>query len=162
MGLSKEEIINLASRYIDKADMVDFPHENDVFALMVRPKVPDSTPLKGLTFVGYCICKEYIYDETAKPLGKWLFMHYVSLSNYPPIAEVLRLQPPHVTTGEFDNTDRTVTFCFIKVTAKDTASISFYDNSDEALQEEPIQEEVVKEKIVKFRTKSSKSSIKKD
>ncbi|MDO5577400.1 MAG: hypothetical protein Q4F84_09995, partial [Fibrobacter sp.] len=78
------------------------------------------------------------------------------------IAEVLRLQPPHVVTGEFDNADRTVTFSFIKVTAKDTASISFYDNPEEPLSEEPLPEEVVKEKIVKFRTKSSKVSKKKD
>lgn len=117
MSLSKEEIIDYAARYVAPEEQTDFPHNNDVFCLMGR-KIADDQILpadKGWEFNGYGLCQGYTLDDVEKPIGKWLWMHFLSLSIFPPAPQVLKLQPPHVVKGRFQNSDRSGEFKFVKV-----------------------------------------------
>ncbi len=108
MLLSREEIIELALRYISEDEITDFPQEDDLFCFMER-KVPEGKVLKeseGWHFGGYAICKGYEYDTESKPEGKWLWFNFVSLNTFPPTRQNLKLQPPHIAKGIFMNSDR--------------------------------------------------------
>lgn len=108
MPLSREEIIELALRYISEDEITDFPQEEDLFCFMER-KVPEGKVLKeseGWHFGGYAICKGYEYDHESKPAGKWLWFYFVSLNTFPPTRQNLKLQPPHIARGIFMNSDR--------------------------------------------------------
>lgn len=117
MDLSRPEIIDLAHRYVPAEELSDFPYNGDLFCLLVRP-VPADRVLpeeEGWLFNGYGICLNYTYDEEAKPRGKWLWMHFASLSSFPPVAQVLRLQPPHIVKGRFQSIDRSHEIRMLKV-----------------------------------------------
>jgi hypothetical protein len=117
--LSKQEIIDLASRYTSPEEIVDFPHDGDLFCLLQRV-LPDNAVLaddKGWTFAGYGICSGYVIDETEMPAGKWLWMHFVSLAAFPPISQTLKLQPPHIAKGRFESPDRKIEFRILKIAA---------------------------------------------
>ncbi|MBN1578254.1 MAG: hypothetical protein JW913_16965 [Chitinispirillaceae bacterium] len=118
MGLSKEEIVDLALRYIPSKEVSDFPYDGDLFCLLIRQPPADRVPAEeeGWGFSGYGVCIGYSRDEEAKPPGKWLWMHFASLSSFPPVAQVLRLQPPHVIKGRFQSADRTHEIRIVKVT----------------------------------------------
>jgi hypothetical protein len=109
MGLSRDEIIELASRYVTVAEMVDFPYDGDIFCLLIRTISTDKV-LKddeGWGFGGYGLCIEYTLEEETKPAGKWLWMQFASLDRFPPSQQVFKLQPPHVAKGQFQNPERT-------------------------------------------------------
>ncbi|MBN1307976.1 MAG: hypothetical protein JXA18_08675 [Chitinispirillaceae bacterium] len=118
MGLSKEEIVDLALRYISPEAVADFPYHGDLFCLLIRPLPADRVLAEeeGWGFSGYGVCIGYSRDEEAKPPGKWLWMHFASLSSFPPAAQVLRLQPPHVIRGRFQSADRKHEIRMVKVT----------------------------------------------
>ena len=114
MTLTNKEIINLALRYIPEDEIIDFPGEGDLFCFLER-RLPEKKVLKdneGWSFAGYGICKGYDYDHESKPKGKWLWFHFVSLNTFPPTRQFLKLQPPHIARGIFQNMQRT---CEIKI-----------------------------------------------
>jgi len=117
MSMSRDEIIGLASRYLSKDEIINFPFNGDLFAILAR-EIPPDRVLKddeGWMFSGYGQCLMYSIDEDVKPRGKWLWMHFVSLQEFPPTAELIRLQPPHVAKGSFQTPDRTKEIRFIRI-----------------------------------------------
>jgi hypothetical protein len=108
MQLQKEDVIQYASRYIDRSDMKEFAGPGELFAMFQREKDPARAPDddSGWEFMGYGYCRGYILDEQAKPRGKWLWMEHLFLGVYPPLRQSLRLQPPHVVLGRFSSADR--------------------------------------------------------
>jgi hypothetical protein len=125
MGISRDEIIDLASKYISPDELTDFPFDGDLFCLLIRATpenevVPDE---EGWTFRGYGICVGYTIDEESKPRGKWLWMHFASLDSFPPVTQILKLQPPHVVKGRFQNPERTHEIKMLKVDASNIGNI---------------------------------------
>jgi hypothetical protein len=117
MFLSQQEIIDYASRYVASKEMLDFPGDGDLFCLIGRD-LPEGKILgeeDGWVFQGYGICIGYTLDQEATPVGKWLWMHFASLTVFPPAEQVFKLQPPHVVKGRFQNPDRTKEYRIIKV-----------------------------------------------
>ena len=117
MSLSREEIVDLAGRYVPEGEVSDFPYNGDLFCLLVRSLPADRVPEEeeGWAFNGYGVCLNYTYDEKAKPRGKWLWMHFASLTSFPPASQVLKLQPPHVVKGRFQSVDRNHEIRILKV-----------------------------------------------
>ncbi|MBN1758509.1 MAG: hypothetical protein JW863_09340 [Chitinispirillaceae bacterium] len=117
MDLSREEIVDLAHRYVPDGEVTDFPYNGDLFCLLVRQLPTDHVPAEeeGWAFNGYGVCLSYSFDEETKPRGKWLWMHFASLSSFPPVSQVLKLQPPHVVRGRFQSVDRTREIRLLKV-----------------------------------------------
>ncbi len=106
--MDKTEIKEYASRYIDDEDMVDFPEEGDIFCFLHR-ELPDNKVLKdeeGWQFGGYAKLNHYELDMSAKPVGKWIIIHYTSLAHFPPHPAELKLQPPHIVLGQFTSPDK--------------------------------------------------------
>jgi hypothetical protein len=117
MALTKQEIIDYASQYSTPEEITDFPYDGDLFCLLSR-NVPEGKVLseeEGWSFQGYGVCAGYLLDEEAKPLGKWLWMHFASLTTFPPSPQVFKLQPPHVVRGRFFDPSRTHEFRIVKV-----------------------------------------------
>jgi hypothetical protein len=108
MGLTREQIIEYARRYVDEDEVGDFPHDGDLFCIMHRETGEAGADSEGpqWRFSGYGICIDYILDDRAKPMGKWVWMQYLSLDTFPPRRMSLRLQPPHVVKGSFQNPSR--------------------------------------------------------
>lgn len=116
--MNKEEIIDLALRYIEDKEIVDFPEKNDLFCFLNR-EVPTDKILKdeeGWKFAGYAICTGYEKDYEAKPAGKWIWFNYLSLNTFPPAPEVTKLQPPHIAKGLFSTPDRSTQIRIVKMT----------------------------------------------
>ena len=161
MGISKDEIIDLASRYLSPEEITDFPFESDLFCLLVRAVPEDKvlTDEEGWAFRSYGICIGYSIDEETKPRGKWLWMHFASLEAFPPVAQVLKLQPPHVVKGRFHNPERTHEIRILKVNLSNASTVLDV-NKEECLKDtEPkpaIPEPVQNKKIVQFRRKTPK------
>jgi len=117
--ITKEEIIKLASRYVH-VDKADFPMDGDLFYFLAR-RMRENKVLKeneGWQFFGYGQCRGYALEEKARPRGKWLFMYYLDLSRFPLRKQVFKLQPPHITGGQFFSPDRTVEFRIVKCKPK--------------------------------------------
>jgi hypothetical protein len=117
MFVTRQEIIDYASRYVDPGEVVDFPMDSDLFCLVTKD-LSGNTVYKdedGWNFQGYGVCRGYTLDYEEKPLGKWIWMHYISLASFPPTGQVLKLQPPHVAKGRFQNPERTNEFRIIKI-----------------------------------------------
>jgi hypothetical protein len=158
--MTRDEIITLASRYIDEDDAIDFPMKDDTFCLLARD-IPQNTVLKeeeGWAFSGYGVCLGYLPDEQAKPVGKWIFMHFASLNSFPPSQQVLRLQPPHIVKGRFQNPERTREIRILKLVlgASEQTAVPTDDTIPDQSQSEKenIPSTDVNKKIVKFRKKS--------
>ncbi|HEX2957619.1 MAG TPA: hypothetical protein VHO70_12365 [Chitinispirillaceae bacterium] len=161
MSMTRDEIITLASRYIEADDAIDFPMKDDTFCILARDTTQD-TLLKeeeGWAFSGYGVCLGYVPDEQAKPVGKWIFMHFASLSSFPPAQQVLRLQPPHIVKGRFQNPERTREIRILKLVLGSSDQNATIDNdtiTEEPSIEKPNPEPAdINKKIVKFRKKSS-------
>jgi hypothetical protein len=123
--LTRKEIVDYASRYVMPGETGDFPFDGDLFCLLGRA-LKEGKELKegeGWRFQGYGICSGYTVDSEAKPAGKWLYMHFVSLAAFPPSSQVMKLQPPHVVKGRFHDPSRTREFRIIKVDVKKTSQI---------------------------------------
>jgi hypothetical protein len=110
MNLTREQIIEYAQNYIDNAAKFDFPVEGDLFCFLERSagQQLNADAKKGWKFGGYGICFGYMLDEDSKPEGKWVWFSYTGLSVFPPMKQVIRIQPPHIVKGEFQNADRTL------------------------------------------------------
>lgn len=120
MGLSRDEIIDYASRYVQMDEIIDFPSEGDTFCLLLKDlqATPPNTVQndeEGWGFGGYGLCIGYTLDDQAKPMGKWIWMHFASLSVFPPAPQVLKLQPPHIVKGRFQNPERTHEIRILKI-----------------------------------------------
>lgn len=109
MKLTREEIIDLALRYINKNELVDFPFTGDLFNFFMRTLNSDPDPEQATPwhFTGYGLCLGYEKDLHTKPEGKWLSFSFLSLDTYPPPEQTLKLQPPHIARGLFQNQGRT-------------------------------------------------------
>ncbi len=104
------EIQDLASRYVEKADMILIPDVGDIFYMEHR-ELQDNKVLKddeGWHFGGYAQLLSYEKDPTAVPLGKWITMRFLSLAAFPAQVSEIKLQPPHITLGKFQSPDRTI------------------------------------------------------
>jgi len=158
MPLSKQDIIDYASRYAEPDAHTDFPMDNDLFCLLGR-ELPDNKVLaeeEGWLFQGYGVCLGYALDEDAKPAGKWLWMHFASLSAFPPAAQVFKLQPPHVVKGRFFDPARAREFRIVKVSLKKAGAGAEKDppvSPDKA--KDGLTGSAAKGKIIKFRKKGS-------
>ena len=105
--MEKQEILDLASRYTS-VDKANFPMDGELFYFRMR-EVPDNKVLKDgedWKFSGYGQVIEYVLDTEAKPVGKWIFMVYLDLTQFPLKENSLRLQPPHVISGLFHSETR--------------------------------------------------------
>jgi hypothetical protein len=121
--LSKQEIMDYASRYVAPEDATDFAHDNDLFCIVVRKLSSDKVLAadEGWQFQGYGICVGYTVDGQEIPVGKWLWMHFVSLATFPPSMQTLKLQPPHAVKGTYQNPQRTEEFRILKININDNA-----------------------------------------
>jgi hypothetical protein len=117
MGLTRDEILNCALRYIGKEETTDFPWEGDLFCFVTKKLDPSEKPYgkQKWAFGGYGICEGYTLDEETRPPGKWLWLRYVSLLTFPPHKTALKLQPPHVVKGRFQNQDRSMEIRIVKI-----------------------------------------------
>ena len=115
--MTREELMAYASRYVSDEEVADFPVDGDLFCMMAR-ELPNDRAIEeheGWQFAGYGICSGYSLDEDEKPQGKWVWFEFLSLVTFPPRVAVLRLQPPHVVKGRFQNTSRTLEYRMLKV-----------------------------------------------
>ncbi len=119
MGLSRQEIIDHARRYIGDSEMTDFVHEGEVFCFVER-QLGDKQAGKEeeWRFGGYGVCLGYTLDEESRPAGKWLWFSYASLNTFPPARQSLKLQPPHIVRGIFQNAGRTTETRILKLSAE--------------------------------------------
>ena len=100
--MEKQEILDLASRYVS-VEKADFPMDGELFYFRIR-ELPENKILKedeGWKFSGYGQILEYVIDTESKPAGKWVFMFYLDLTQFPLKENSLRLQPPHIADGVF-------------------------------------------------------------
>lgn len=161
MGISKDEIIDLASRYTSSEEITDFPFESDLFCILVR-ELPENkilTDEEGWAFRGYGICIGYTIDEEAKPRGKWLWMHFASLDAFPPVAQIFKLQPPHVVKGRFQNPERNHEIRLLKVNLANVSKVLSANSNENPTAPEPQSATIdaaENNKIVQFRRKTSK------
>jgi hypothetical protein len=154
MSLTKQEIIDYASRYAKPDEITDFPHDGDLFCLL-RRDVPEGKVLsddEGWSFQGYGICAGYLVDEETKPLGKWLWMHFASLAAFPPSPQVFKLQPPHVVKGRFFDPARANEFRIVKVAMKRPGQEAIEPQTNDAPPSAPTPDPQ-KGRIVQFRKK---------
>lgn len=156
MPLTKQDIIDYASRYAMPEEHIDFPMDSDLFCLLGR-EIPANKVLaeeEGWQFQGYGVCLGYTLDEEAKPAGKWLWMHFASLSAFPPEAQVFKLQPPHVVKGRFFDPSRTREFRIVKVTLKKAGNVAGPEMREKKAAGKDVQDgDRTKGNIVKFRKK---------
>ncbi len=159
MTLTRQDILNYAARYVTPGAVAEFPFNGDFFCLLGRelPKGKILTEEEGWTFQGYGICSGYLLDDEAKPSGKWLWMHFVSLAVFPPSPQVLKLQPPHVVKGRFQNQDRTKEFRILKVQLDIGAQEGLFMQSSGSLPAPVgiLPNSPAEKKIVRFRKKNS-------
>ncbi len=101
--LTPIEIEDYARRYVEIPKERQFPVRGEVFARLVREKVPNKVlkEEEDWAFVGYGLCLGYQLNEEAKPLGKSLWWRFIDLSEFPPKETIFKLQPPHVVMGIF-------------------------------------------------------------
>ncbi len=156
MGLSRDEILDLASRYTSPNEVSDFPFEGDLFCLLSRSISQEgqqpASEKDEWSFNGYGVCIGYTIDEEAKPKGKWLWMHFASLAVFPPVTQVLKLQPPHVVKGCFQSADRSSEIRIIKISTGNAPNT--LENKLEHPKVEMATQEVPNDKkIIKFRKK---------
>lgn len=109
MSLSRQDILDYATRYVSHEEIIDFPVDGDLFVFLARPAQnlpsPDNKEPQW-EFGGYGVCLGYEMDAESKPEGKWLFMKFATLATFPPAVQSIKLQPPHVATGRFSSADR--------------------------------------------------------
>jgi len=154
MGITKDELLDLACRYIDSNEVADFPGENDLFFFTVRELIPNKVlgDDEGWMFRGYAYCHGYTFDEESKPRGKWMWMHFTDLSTFPPQRQTMKLQPPHIAKGKFQNPERTVEIRFLRIDMNNPVQPPV-----EKEPQQPKSAENTDEKIVQFRPKKRKS-----
>lgn len=142
--MDKEEITDLALRYIEEDEIVDFPEKNDLFCFLNR-LIPSDKVLKddeGWRFGGYGLCTGYEKDYESKPAGKWIWFNYLSLTSFPPSPEITKLQPPHIAKGLFSTPDRSMQIKIVKMMPD-----SIYKMESHVKGEDP---EPKKDNIIKF------------
>ncbi len=117
MSLSREQILEYASPYVEQSEVFEFPMGGDLFCIMAREVPPDRElrEHEGWQFGGYGVCRGYRLDTESKPEGKWLWFEFVSLMSFPPQPATLKLQPPHVVRGSFHSPDRSQEFKVLRI-----------------------------------------------
>jgi hypothetical protein len=157
MFLSRQEIVDYASRYVEPGESVDFPYHGELFCLIGRD-LPEGKILaeeEGWSFQWYGICLGYTLDNESNPPGKWLWMQFASLAAFPPTQQVLKLQPPHVVKGRFQNPDRTKEFRIIKISLLKSPEPAESRNRGAAQPSPPPGGPSAQGKIVQFRPKKA-------
>jgi len=117
MGLTRQQIIDYASRYVAIGEVSDFPGEGDLFCMLSRELTGDARTKEneGWQFAGYHVCRQYLLDEQSRAEGKWIWFEFMTLMTFPPHPSTLKLQPPHIVKGQFQNAERTKEFRIIKI-----------------------------------------------
>jgi hypothetical protein len=117
MSLSRKEIIDYSLRYIPEQELVEFPHDGELFSFLQRDVAPDKARKddEGWSFAGYGICLNYELDTEEKPAGKWIWFSFILLDTFPPKHSVMKLQPPHIAKGQFQNATRTAEIKILKI-----------------------------------------------
>jgi hypothetical protein len=131
MSLTREQILEYAHRYTPETAGNDFPYNGDLFCFFERTigEIPEKQNTQSRwKFGGYAVCLKYTLDEDSRPEGKWIWLHYIGLATFPPIRQVLKLQPPHAVLGEFQNADRTMEIRIVKMPIEDIPSPATKDN----------------------------------
>jgi hypothetical protein len=156
--LSKQEILDYASRYVAPEDAVDFAHDNDLFCILGRSISPDKVlpDGEGWGFHGYGLCVGYTVDNQEVPAGKWLWMHFVSLATFPPSPQTLKLQPPHVVKGAYQNPQRTEEYRIVKINLNDTAAHATKTDPEIKTLDSPSPGALPGAKVLEFRKKPAK------
>ena len=80
-------------------------------------------------------------------------MHFASLDTFPPVAQVLKLQPPHVIKGRFQNANRSQEVRILKVGVANIMDVLNRSSPEKAPAEE---KPVDAKKVVQFRKKTIK------
>jgi hypothetical protein len=156
--LSKQDILDYASRYVRAEDAVDFAHNGDLFCVLGRKIASDKIQAgdDGWEFQGYGICVGYTVDEQEIPVGKWLWMHFLSLAAFPPSVRTFRMQPPHVVKGGFQNTTRTEEYKIVKINALDSGTARAKNGVDAKTPHSPPPSAGPNGKVLEFRRKTAK------
>ena len=157
MSLSRETILEYALRYVEKSNIVDFPLKNDLFCFLFRT-VPENKVLKddeGWGFGGYGYLIDYELDLEEKPLGKWIWMKFIDLSVFPPTEQIMKLQPPHIAQGLFQNPARTHETKIFKIETNKKLSFHHKEENKSQLKNKDKQKKSSKNKILNFKPKSS-------
>ncbi|KMQ50670.1 hypothetical protein CHISP_2353 [Chitinispirillum alkaliphilum] len=155
MSLTKQEIIDWASRYVQEDEVTDFPHNGDIFCLLIRD-IPTDKVLKeeeGWKFNGYGVCLGYTLDEDSKPLGKWIWMNFATLETFPPSSQVIKLQPPHIIKGRFFTPQRDREIRILKMNLMESQNIVETDLSAEQAKQST-ETKSDQNNVVQFRKKS--------
>ncbi len=137
--MTKDEIIEYASRYVDNDEISDFPEEGDIFCFLQR-QLPDNKVLKddeGWQFGGYALLSHYELDMTAKPVGKWINLHYTSLAMFPPQKSEIKLQPPHIALGIFTSPDKMFQTRIMRITGNENEEPESDDPTEPRLMQFP-------------------------
>lgn len=115
--MTRDELIELASRYVEDSEVVDFPVEGDLFCMVARELPTDHVLAdhEGWQFAGYGLCTALRLDEDEKPVGKWVWFEFVSLVTFPPQSSILKLQPPHVAKGHFQSASRSSEYRMFRI-----------------------------------------------
>ena len=129
-SVSVEEIRELALRYIDKSECCEIARPNELFALFIRQLPPDKKNGDEWFFICYGMLLDYTTDRNEKPFGKWITMKYISFDSFPPRPASIRLQPPHIAKGYFQNFDRTSETKIVAGISTDTNKQSKEDESE--------------------------------
>lgn len=167
MPLKKEDITELALRYIEQDEITDFPGEGDIFCILER-EIPADRQLEedeGWGFAGYSICRGYEHDRGSKPEGKWLFMDIVSLATFPPHRNQLRLQPPHIAKGRFQSPGRDREFRILRIdpdtsteSAKQPPKPREPEKADKGHEKEPPSKEQAPSNVLRFPSRKKRPS----
>jgi hypothetical protein len=121
MGYTRQQIVELALRYVDEKEITDFPLPGDLFCFFHHDiaKSADREKAERWKFGGYGICLAYEIERNSKPEGKWLWFIYADLTVFPPAKQSIQLQPPHIVKGFFQNADRTSEVRIVKIGFRD-------------------------------------------
>lgn len=130
-SISVEEILDLALRYIDESECGVIARPNELFALFVRPIASAGKTAGDWIFVCYGLVLDY-FVNLEKPRGKWITLKYISFDSFPPKPSSIRLQPPHIAKGYFQNFDRTSEMKIVAVFSHNANEIKEESNEGEA------------------------------
>jgi hypothetical protein len=155
MALTYEEIIDFAQRYISQSEMQQFPFNGDLFCFLERDVAVNRIMKddEGWRFLSYGICVNYEIETDTKPLGKWVWFSFMDLTSFPPRPQIIKLQPPHIVQGRFQNPERTKETRILYIGTRQQSPFGVNGQSDGSgkVLQEPKKN---KTKILKFPSKS--------
>jgi hypothetical protein len=117
-SISVEKILELALMYINESELTALVRPQNLFALFSRSISVKKN--EDWCFDGYGLLVDYTINNAEKPIGKWINVKYIYLNTFPPQAICIRLQPPHIAKGYYQNFDRTCEFKSVAIISEDS------------------------------------------